>query len=302
MTLAQFFQVPAGVPASEQRWREPPPALRRSGRSARMMIARWTQDGGSPEASPQAARSDCHVLEVSLRPTDVALTVDGTAVHDGRLPAGSLLLTRPDACVTALYRSACDLLHLFVPVSRFDALLREAGISEDSARFGPAAPDSIVSRLAFALLGADELEGAGADLYADNLAHAIVMRVLGRIPGTATGRHRRAGLLKWRQRRVAAYVEANLAEPIRLRDLASAAGLSRMHFAAQFRIATGLRPHDYVLRRRIEHAQDLLRDPAIPLAQVALGVGFQTQAHFTTVFRDQVRETPGRWRQLNRTA
>jgi AraC-like DNA-binding protein len=75
-----------------------------------------------------------------------------------------------------------------------------------------------------------------------------------------------------------------------------------MHFAAQFRAATGLRPHDYVVRRRIEKAQELLRDGSIPLAQVALGVGFQTQAHFTTVFRDQVHETPGRWRQLHQAS
>jgi AraC-like DNA-binding protein len=45
----------------------------------------------------------------------------------------------------------------------------------------------------------------------------------------------------------------------------------------------------------------MLRDSALPLAQVALGVGFQTQAHFTTVFRDHVQETPGRWRQLHRS-
>jgi AraC-like DNA-binding protein len=74
-----------------------------------------------------------------------------------------------------------------------------------------------------------------------------------------------------------------------------------MHFAAQFRAATGIRPHEFVLRRRIERAQDMLRDSALPLAQVALDVGFQTQAHFTTVFRDHVQETPGRWRQLHRS-
>jgi AraC family transcriptional regulator len=108
----------------------------------------------------------------------------------------------------------------------------------------------------------------------------------------------RPGLLKWRLKRVLHYIEANLSEPISLPKLAAAAGLSRMHFAAQFRAATGLRPHDFVVRRRIERAQELLRDPALPLVEVALSVGFQTQAHFTTVFRTLVMETPGRWRKL----
>jgi len=106
------------------------------------------------------------------------------------------------------------------------------------------------------------------------------------------------GLLRWRLRRVLEYVEANLSEPISLPNLAAAAGLSRMHFAAQFRTATGSRPHDFVMRRRIERSQELLRDPALPLVEVALSVGFQTQAHFTSVFRGQVLETPGRWRKL----
>jgi AraC family transcriptional regulator len=64
--------------------------------------------------------------------------------------------------------------------------------------------------------------------------------------------------------------------------------------------ATGTRPHDYVLRRRIERAQDLLRNSETGLVDIALGVGFQSQSHFTTVFKRFVGETPHRWRQLTR--
>jgi AraC-like DNA-binding protein len=103
-------------------------------------------------------------------------------------------------------------------------------------------------------------------------------------------------LQKWRLRRVVEYVEAHLGERIMLSDLATAAGLTRMHFAAQFRVAMGIRPHHYVLRRRIDHACALLRDPELPLVEVALAVGFQTQAHFTTVFKRYVGSTPHRWR------
>ena len=69
-----------------------------------------------------------------------------------------------------------------------------------------------------------------------------------------------------------------------------------MHFAAQFRVATGSRPHDFILRRRIERAQELLRDPSLALADIALCVGFQNQAHFTTVFKRFTGATPHRWR------
>ncbi len=72
-----------------------------------------------------------------------------------------------------------------------------------------------------------------------------------------------------------------------------------MHFAAQFRVATGMRPHEYLLQRRIERAQDLLLASRKPLVEVAFEVGFKTQAHFTTVFARLVGETPHVWRQRN---
>ena len=92
------------------------------------------------------------------------------------------------------------------------------------------------------------------------------------------------------------YVDAHLSHTITLKDLAAAAGLSRMHFAAQFRAATGLRPREFVLQRRIELAQHIMIETQNSLVDIALTVGFQTQAHFTTVFKRFVGDTPHRWR------
>jgi len=73
-----------------------------------------------------------------------------------------------------------------------------------------------------------------------------------------------------------------------------------MHFAAQFRAATGLRPHEFVLRRRIERAQSLLLQSRLTSLDIALSTGFRSQAHFTTVFKRLVGETPARWRAIVR--
>jgi AraC family transcriptional regulator len=105
-------------------------------------------------------------------------------------------------------------------------------------------------------------------------------------------------LQKWRMKRVTDHVDAHLSRRITLADMAAAAGLTRMHFAAQFRAATDMRPHDFVLQRRIERAQELLLNPEPALVDVALSVGFQTQAHFTTVFKRFAGGTPHRWRRL----
>jgi AraC-like DNA-binding protein len=118
--------------------------------------------------------------------------------------------------------------------------------------------------------------------------------------GASRNRSRPTPLQKWRMKAVVDYVDSHLSSRITLATMAAAAGLSCMHFAAQFRAATGTRPHDYVLRRRIERAQALLRDSEIVLVDIALSVGFQSQSHFTTVFKRFVGETPHRWRELTR--
>ena len=104
------------------------------------------------------------------------------------------------------------------------------------------------------------------------------------------------GLPAWRLNRVAAYVSTHLAETVTLVDMATVAGLSRMHFAAQFRVTTGIPPHEFLLRQRIEKAQELMLETRSPLVAIALDVGFETQAHFTTVFKRITGDTPSRWR------
>lgn len=105
-----------------------------------------------------------------------------------------------------------------------------------------------------------------------------------------------ATLPKWRLTRVLAYIDANIGGSITLANLSATAGLTRMHFARQFRAATGIRPHDYVLRTRIARAQQMLAETSENLIDIALNVGFKTQAHFTTVFKKLVGSTPYRWR------
>jgi AraC family transcriptional regulator len=109
------------------------------------------------------------------------------------------------------------------------------------------------------------------------------------------GRHVQ-GLQKWRLKRVVDYIDASMPSKMTSRDLAAVAGLSRMHFASQFRVATGLRPHEFLLQRRIRRATELMRDTTMPIMEIALTVGFQTQAHFTTVFKRFTGCTPRNWR------
>jgi AraC-like DNA-binding protein len=186
----------------------------------------------------------------------------------------------------------CSVAHLAPDMPQMNAA--------ESAAFRAAnrSDDQILRSLSSALEAAE----CGQDRHcAEALRVAIAVRFAGLCAAerTATaganGRPVRA-LQKWRLKRVIEYVDVHLSNKVTLLDLAAVAGLSRMHFASQFRIATGLRPHEFVLRRRIRQAEELLRNSRMTIVEIALTVGFQTQAHFTTVFKRFAGCTPRQWR------
>jgi AraC-like DNA-binding protein len=158
--------------------------------------------------------------------------------------------------------------------------------------------DSRIKALLHDLSSADRIPPELARLYSHFLCVAILAQIGGSqaIGRSHIARRRIAPLPKWRLARVVRYIADHIEDPIKLADLARAAGLTRMHFAAQFRATVGVSPHEYLLRQRIARAQALLQDPKQRLVDVALSVGFQAQPHFTTVFRRFVGVSPHRWR------
>jgi AraC-like DNA-binding protein len=110
----------------------------------------------------------------------------------------------------------------------------------------------------------------------------------------------RGGLATWQLKRAADYIENNLAEPIKVTDVASVTRLSPCHFARAFKRSFGLSVHLFLMRRRIELAQQLLVSTYDPLGEIALICGMHDQPHFTRWFRRLVGETPNRWRHAHR--
>lgn len=72
--------------------------------------------------------------------------------------------------------------------------------------------------------------------------------------------------------------------------------MNPFHFVRTFKQATGYAPHQYIVNRRVERARRLLAETELPVAQVALSVGFQNQSHFTKVFRRATGATPRTFR------
>ena len=242
---------------------------------------------------------DCYVLRIVLERISISIFVMGDPIN---LEAAGSSTDRAIRSMKKIERQSDGSLRIHVIGStlaeRLGYALRQSA-SKDAFGVHPrVARDRAIQRLARALVSSEDVHGLFDETYANAVGVAIIARLITvHVDSLArrTGRPS-AGLQQWRLQRVIDYVDAHFADAITLADMAEVAGLTRMHFARQFRIATGIRPHEFLLRRRIDIAQKLLRSSRAALAEIALSVGFQAQPHFTTTFKRIVGETPHRWR------
>ena len=91
------------------------------------------------------------------------------------------------------------------------------------------------------------------------------------------------------------HLRSHLAQSVSLETLAGMNGRSRSSFCRWFKAATGLPPHQWLLRARIVEATRLLAEESQPLSEVALAVGFTDQAHFGRTFKRVTGATPRAW-------
>lgn len=99
-----------------------------------------------------------------------------------------------------------------------------------------------------------------------------------------------------RLRRVTDYIQEHLDQDLTLAELGSVVYMSPYHFARLFHHSTGLPPHRFVVRQRIDRAITLLAARELSIARIAQLVGFRTPSHFSTVFRRLTGMTPGAYR------
>lgn len=110
------------------------------------------------------------------------------------------------------------------------------------------------------------------------------------------------GLPAYKLRRAIEFIEAHFDRPITLARLAAVVGLSPFHFHRQFKRSAGLTPQKYIYQLRIEQAKTLLSESDLPLAEVAIQVGFADQSHFTVAFRRATSMTPRTYRNASEPA
>ena len=96
------------------------------------------------------------------------------------------------------------------------------------------------------------------------------------------------------------YITDHCTENINVDDLAGLAGFSKFHFSRLFKQFSGVSCYEYLMQKRIAHAETLLMQPNISITEVAMRSGFGSLSTFNRIFKTAKHCTPSEYKSLNR--
>jgi AraC family transcriptional regulator len=152
--------------------------------------------------------------------------------------------------------------------------------------------DPLIHNIGLALKSALEIDGLGSRLYAESMANALAVHLLSRYSTRKLVVRHYRGLSQQQLKQVTDYINEYLDQDLSLAELAAVVQLSAYHFARLFKQSTGVSPHQYLIRCRVERAKQLLLKSDFTIAQIALAVGFASQPHLNYHFKRLEGMTP----------
>jgi AraC family transcriptional regulator len=250
-------------------------------------------------------RDDAFLIALQLQACpDFDLYADGRLIRPREFEAGAVAIFDLRTNLAMDRRDPFHAVDLYIPRKSLDALAEDAGapvIDELHHEPGKALLDPVARHLLLAIRPALAAPGQASELFVDHLAMALATHVAHTYGGMRARSEPKLGTLaRWQERRAKELLAANLTGGITLADLAKACELSIRHFTRAFRGTTGLSPHAWLLRLRIEKAKSLLMSSRRALAEIALECGFADQSHFSRTFQRAVGSSPGEWQRLHR--
>jgi AraC family transcriptional regulator len=162
--------------------------------------------------------------------------------------------------------------------------------------------DPLIEQLALGIRDALTAPDPASAVYADQLARALGTRLLrahsNRSPQPVEPP--RGGLTRAKLARAIEFMDANFARRLALGDIAGAVGLSPAYLTRQFKASTGMAPHQYLVRLRLERAKRLLRETDRSISQIAFECGFSYREHMARYFGQLVGTPPTAFRRAMR--
>jgi AraC-like DNA-binding protein len=188
----------------------------------------------------------------------------------------------------------------YLPRSALDGLteqLRTPRIGELACDLGVGHDDAVIRHVGASLREGLRRPNETNQLFIDHMMLALTAHVAQTYGGLRPdAKPARGGLAPWQARRACEMLESDLGGKISLERIAADFDLSVSHFSRAFRVSTGLPPHQWLLRQRVDTAKQLMSVRDLPLSEIAISAGFANQSHFTRVFSSVVGVSPAAWR------
>jgi len=242
-----------------------------------------------------------HMLILYTRPPEeLELSTEGVNRHV-RPHVGSISMVPAGQPVRWRWSGSKDSLHVYLQPGLVARVAAEAFGLDPTRLTVPPLVGLDFPQLRAAMLAVDaELTAAdaGGRLAAESLANILAVHLVRDVLAPhQPARQPNGALLRERLRAVVEYIEEYLDAGPTLEQMAAVAHLSPYHFARQFKAATGLPPHQYVILRRVERSKRLLQSTdEHSLAEIAAEAGFSDQSQFSRHFKRLVGVTPGQFR------
>jgi len=259
-------------------------------------------DNPKPAMTKALPSQDGYLVGLQLRDyPSFTYWENGRRMTPSALRAGDTLICDLKRSPAHLVDKPFHSIQFFLSRGALDALADESNsrrIEELNYQPGIGVADHVITNLGLSLLPAFANPDQVNRTFLDHAVSAVATHVAETYGGMSWQTQLvRGGLSPWQERRAKEVLGANLDGNIGSKELARECGLSISHFSRAFRNSTGLAPHTWLLRRRIDEAKALLADAAsISLSHIALACGFADQSHFTRVFTRMVGVSPGAWR------
>lgn len=160
-----------------------------------------------------------------------------------------------------------------------------------------ATPDPLIYQICLKLQSELKLGKSYSRLYVDSLIVVLSIHLIHQYSVKEPSiRDYTDGLSKKKLQRAISYINENLTENLSLISISNEIDMSPHYFTSLFKQSTGMNAYQYVIHCRIERAKHLLYKQDLSITEVSQQVGFESQSHFTNVFRKYTNTTPRMYR------
>ncbi|WP_271411509.1 AraC family transcriptional regulator [Pseudomonas sp. Q1-7] len=193
-----------------------------------------------------------------------------------------------------------DNLRINLQRAQLEEVLYEEGISTRIAlNCPPGTLDPVTYHLTQSLLPALKMPSQVNRLFVEQVVLALCTHISSQYGNVGNWQEPVRGLSTLQVTRAKELIANHLTDGLSVAELAQECSLSRSYFTRAFKQSTGITPHEWLLKMRVEKAKQLMLHTQLNLSQIGLDCGFADQSHFSRVFQRIAGTSPSRWRRFH---